>query len=86
MPIQNIALIVNSRNGKVVEHSQQQPLTLKAQYGATYTVLNKDTNTFPGDLILKRNGAALVIKIEQEVVARIEAFYDDNIKATFSVG
>lgn len=84
MPVRNIALIVKTKSGRVAEPSSQHPFTIKAQSGATYSVINKETNAFPEDLLVKRNGNALEIEVEQEVAIRIENFYGDKVKATFS--
>ena len=79
-------ILIEMRDGKhVIEHALTQLQTLIAQSGAVYTLVDKDSQTPPQELVLKRKGNILEVEVEQQLVARIEGFYDEDMAATYSL-
>ncbi|WP_417618494.1 Ig-like domain-containing protein [Oceanisphaera sp.] len=79
-------ILIEIRDGKhVIEHALTQLQTLIAQPGAVYTLVDKDSQTPPQELVLKRKGNNLEAEVEQQLVARIEGFYDEDLAATYSL-
>ncbi|WP_417617607.1 hypothetical protein, partial [Oceanisphaera sp.] len=79
-------ILIETRDGKhVIEHTLTQLQVLTAQPGAVYTLVDKGSQTPPQGLVLKRKGNHLEAEVEQQLVARIEGFYDEDMAAIYSL-
>lgn len=61
-------------------------LSLTVEQGATYKVIDAETNELVMDLVLKKQGDALVIESANEVVVELIQFYNADLQTTFDVG
>jgi len=84
--MKNIILRITSATKVIKDIPLEQLLTLQAEIGASYALIDVATNEISSDLILKKQGDTLVIENDQEVIAQIENFYSEGQAATFEIG
>jgi len=84
--MKNGILRITSATKVIKDIPLEQLLTLQAEIGASYALIDVATNEISSDLILKKQGDTLVIENDQEVIAQIENFYSEGQAATFEIG
>jgi len=63
-----------------------QPLSLTAEAGAVYAVVDSQTHEIVDDVKLKQDGDSLVVEVEEALVARVDNFYADGHQVYFDTG
>jgi len=63
-----------------------QPLSLTAEAGAVYAVVDAQTHEIIEDVKLKQDGDSLVVEVEEELVARVDDFYATGQQVYFDTG
>ncbi|MBF0470813.1 MAG: hypothetical protein HQL48_05505, partial [Gammaproteobacteria bacterium] len=61
-----------------------QPLTVKVESPAAYTVVDAATGAVPSQLRLLRSGTTLLVLTEEQVVVRLEGFFEEDVWTIFS--
>ncbi len=73
-----IKLIEKLKNGQTAEYPLDILSIIRAQPGADYSVIDEDTGEIPEGTVLRREGDMLVIDINDETMAKIDDYYDDE--------
>jgi len=63
-----------------------QPLSLTAEAGAVYAVIDAQTHEIVDDVKLKQDGDTLVVEVEEALVARVDDFYATGQQVYFDTG
>jgi hypothetical protein len=79
-----LVLIEKKKDSSIVEYPLEDPVSVPAHPGSVYTVIDTLTGAPPEDFEVKKNGADLEVEVEDEVVARVEDFYDTDAQTLFS--
>jgi len=61
-------------------------LSLAVEQGASYAVIDAETNELVKDLVLKKQADLLVVESANEVIIELKQFYNDAFQSTFDVG
>ncbi|WP_432464641.1 beta strand repeat-containing protein [Agarivorans sp. QJM3NY_33] len=63
----------------------EQFMRLDVEPGASYRVIDANTNEVDDSIILKKQGNALVIEGDEQTLSQIDNFYSEDIHASFEV-
>ncbi|WP_321419168.1 Calx-beta domain-containing protein [uncultured Desulfobacter sp.] len=83
--MKHFIFIKTLKNGEVIQYPLEDILTLPVEAGSVYSVIDKSTGARPDNLVLKRRRGDLEIEIDQEQVAIIEGFYQEDVSCVYSV-
>jgi hypothetical protein len=78
-------LRIISRAQQITDIPLDKATTLVAEKGATYQLIDPATQKAVKGMVLKKQGDALVIEVDNEAVAQIDQFYAEGQEATFDV-
>jgi uncharacterized repeat protein (TIGR02059 family) len=82
--------LLQLRIAAVNQPAQNIPLnqlaTIRAQPGATYSVIDPATQKPVSGMLLKKQGDVLVVEVDGQPVAQIEGFYADGQQVVFDTG
>ncbi|MBU3069180.1 hypothetical protein KOI40_05065 [Aestuariicella sp. G3-2] len=78
-------LRVVSSSGQISYTEINGSLSVVAEPGATYAVVDENLQVVD-DVVLTRDGDALAVTVDGEVVAQVDEFYAENSTAAFDTG
>jgi len=84
--MQTIKLRIISANKSIKDVWLKQFKVLSVEQGATYFIIDSETDKTISDMVLKKQGDALLVEINQEVVVQIDQFFSEGQQAAFDVG
>ncbi|OPX55151.1 hypothetical protein BTE48_10325 [Oceanospirillum multiglobuliferum] len=80
-------MLIEKTRGQITREIALHNLaTLTASQGATYIIVDSETQQQPENLVLKRKGDQLEIEVDDKPVAIIDQFYTEGTAASFSIG